>query len=135
MVKMRDLLRELRERGRTILLSSHLLGEIEQVCDRVAILARGRTIVEGPIEEVLAAARPKSMWVKVRDLAGGTRTLSAAGLAAHVDDGYVRVDVEPTQGETVARVLVADGHYPSELRPVEATLEDAFFALTGEVRV
>jgi ABC-2 type transport system ATP-binding protein len=111
-----------------------LLGEIEQVCDRVAILAAGRTVIEGPIDEVLAAARPKSMWVKVRDLDGGTRSLAAAGLAARVDDGYVRVDVEPDQGETVARVLVADGLYPSELRPVEATLEDAFFALTGEAR-
>ncbi|HEX4491153.1 MAG TPA: ATP-binding cassette domain-containing protein [Acidimicrobiia bacterium] len=132
--EIRELVRDLRTEGRTVFLSSHLLGEIEQVCDRVAILAAGRTVIEGPIDEVLAAARPKSMWVKVRDLDGGTRSLAAAGLAARVDDGYVRVDVEPDQGETVARVLVADGLYPSELRPVEATLEDAFFALTGEAR-
>jgi ABC-2 type transport system ATP-binding protein len=132
--EIRELVRELRSEGRTVFLSSHLLGEIEQVCDRVAILANGRTVVEGPIDDVLAAARPKSMWVKVRDLAAGSRTLVAAGLPAHVDDGYVRVDVEPERGESVARALVADGHFPSELRPVEATLEDAFFALTGEVR-
>jgi ABC-2 type transport system ATP-binding protein len=131
--EIRELVRELRAEGRTVFLSSHLLGEIEQVCDRVAILAKGRTIVEGPIDDVLAAARPKSMWVKVRDLAAGSRSLTTAGLPAHVDDGYVRVDVDPERGETVARVLVADGLFPSELRPVEATLEDAFFALTGEV--
>jgi ABC-2 type transport system ATP-binding protein len=132
--EIRELVRDLRAEGRTVFLSSHLLGEIEQVCDRVAILANGHTVVEGPIDDVLAAARPKAMWVKVRDLEAGSRTLKAAGLAAHVDDGYVRVDVEPEQGENVARALVADGLFPSELRPVEATLEDAFFALTGEVR-
>jgi ABC-2 type transport system ATP-binding protein len=132
--EIRELVRDLGAEGRTVFLSSHLLGEIELVCDRVAILAAGRTIVEGPIHEVLAAARPQSMWVKVRDLDRGSRSLTAAGLAACVDDGYVRVDVEPEQGENVARVLVADGLYPSELRPVETTLEDAFFALTGEDR-
>jgi ABC-2 type transport system ATP-binding protein len=131
--EIRELVRDLRAEGRTVFLSSHLLGEIEQVCDRVAILAAGRTVIEGPIDEVLAAARPTSMWVKVRDLDAGSRSLTAAGLPAQVDDGYVRVDVEPDQGEAVARVLVAAGLYPSELRPVEATLEDAFFALTGEV--
>jgi ABC-2 type transport system ATP-binding protein len=132
--EIRELVRELRAEGRTVFLSSHLLGEIEQVCDRVAILAAGRTVVEGPIEEVLAAARPKAMWVKVRDLDNGCHSLEAAGLVARVDDGYVRVDVEPERGEAVARILVADGLYPSELRPVDATLEDAFFALTGEAR-
>ena len=132
--EIRELVRDLRAEGRTVFLSSHLLGEIEQVCDRVAILSAGRTVVEGPIEDVLAAARPKAMWVKVRDLDNGCHSLVAAGLTARVDDGYVRVDVEPERGESVARILVADGLYPSELRPVDATLEDAFFALTGEAR-
>ena len=128
--EIRELVRSLGAEGRTVFLSSHLLGEVEQVCDQVAILSRGRTVASGPINEVLAAARPSAIWVKVTDLAGGSRTLAAAGLGAQVDGEHIRVDVSPEQGEAVTRVLVADGHYPSELRPVETSLEDAFFALT-----
>jgi ABC-2 type transport system ATP-binding protein len=128
--EIRELVRSLGAEGRTVFLSSHLLGEVEQVCDRVAILAQGRTVASGPINEVLAAARPNAVWVKVTDLDGGSRTLAAAGLDSQIEGEHIRVDVAPTLGESVTRVLVADGHYPSELRPVETSLEDAFFALT-----
>jgi ABC-2 type transport system ATP-binding protein len=128
--EIRELVRSLKAEGRTVFLSSHLLGEVEQVCDRVAILSRGRTVAAGPIHEVLAAVRPTAIWVTVTDLVGGSRTLTAAGLGAAVDGEHIRVDVQPSQAESVTRALVADGHYPSELRPVESNLEDAFFALT-----
>ena len=128
--EIRELVRELADEGRTVFLSSHLLGEVELVCDRVAIVSKGRTVAAGPIHEVLQAARPDAVWVKVTDLPGGSRTLTAAGLRAELDGEHIRVDIAPTQAEHVTRALVADGHYPSELRPVEASLEDAFFALT-----
>jgi ABC-2 type transport system ATP-binding protein len=131
--EIRELVRSLSAEGRTVFLSSHLLGEVEQVCDQVAILSHGRAVAAGPIEDVLAAARPRAVWVKVTDLDGGSRTLSAAGLDAAVDGEHIRVEVAPTRGEDVTRALVADGHFPSELRPVETSLEDAFFALTAEV--
>ncbi len=128
--EIRELVRALGAEGRTVFLSSHLLGEVELVCDQVAILSGGRTVAAGPIDEVLGAARPTAVWVKVTDLAGGSRTLSAAGLGAAVDGEHIRVDVAPAKAEAVTRVLVADGHFPSEIRPVETSLEDAFFALT-----
>jgi ABC-2 type transport system ATP-binding protein len=128
--EIRELVRELASEGRTVFLSSHLLGEVELVCDRVAIVSKGRTVAAGPIHEVLQAARPDAVWVKVTDLPGGSRTLTAAGLRAELDGEHIRVDIPPTRAEDVTRALVADGHYPSELRPVEASLEDAFFALT-----
>ena len=128
--EVRELVLTLGAEGRTVFLSSHLLGEVELVCDQVAILSGGRTVASGPIDEVLGAARPTAVWVKVTDLAGGSRTLVAAGLEAEVDGEYIRVDVAPAQAEAVTRVLVADGHFPSEIRPVETSLEDAFFALT-----
>jgi len=128
--EIRELVRSLGAEGRTVFLSSHLLGEVELVCDRVAILAHGRTVAAGPIHDVLGAARPSAVWVKVTDLIGGTRTLAAAGWESQVDGGHIRVDIAPGEAEAVTRVLVADGHYPSELRPVETSLEDAFFALT-----
>jgi ABC-2 type transport system ATP-binding protein len=131
--EIRELVRVLGAEGRTVFLSSHLLGEVELVCDEVAILARGRTVASGPIHEVLKAARPSAVWVKVADLVGGTRTLAAAGLEAHLDGEHIRVDVAPARAEDVTRALVGDGHYPTELRPVETSLEDAFFALTEAV--
>jgi ABC-2 type transport system ATP-binding protein len=130
--EIRELVRRLGAEGRTVFLSSHLLGEVEQVCDRVAILARGRTVASGSIAEVLSAARPNAMWVVVADLAGGARTLTAKGFFAEIDGDRIRVDIQPEQAESVTRALVADGLFPTELRPVETSLEDAFFALTDE---
>jgi ABC-2 type transport system ATP-binding protein len=128
--EIRELVRSLGAEGRTVFLSSHLLGEVELVCDRVAILSRGRTVASGPIHDVLGAAQPSAVWVKVGDLAGGARALSAAGWESEVDGEHIRVEIAPGQAEAVTRVLVAGGLYPSELRPVETSLEDAFFALT-----
>jgi len=132
MREIRELIRRLGTEGRTVFLSSHLLAEVEQVCDRVAIVARGRTVKSGPIAEVLAAARPNAVSVKVRNLKGGAHTLAAAGFHVTLDDHHLEVAVHPARADRVTRALVADGHYPSELRPVETSLEDAFFALTGE---
>jgi ABC-2 type transport system ATP-binding protein len=132
MREIRELIRRLGQEGRTVFLSSHLLAEVEQVCDRVAIVARGHTVKSGAIAEVLAAARPTAVSVKVRNLRDGARTLKAAGFGVTLSDRHLEVAVEPARAERVTRALVADGHYPSELRPVETSLEDAFFALTGE---
>jgi ABC-2 type transport system ATP-binding protein len=131
--EIRELVRALGAEGRTVFLSSHLLGEVELVCDEVAILSQGRAVASGPINDVLKAARPDAVWVKVADLSGGARTLAAAGLAAELDGGHIRVNVAPARAEDVTRALVADGHYPTDLRPVESSLEDAFFALTEKV--
>lgn len=128
--EVRDLVRGLGAEGRTVFLSSHLLGEVEQTCDRVAILARGRTVAHGTVAEVLARARPTTMWVKVTDLDAGTDALRRAGFAAQTDGDHICVEVVVDQAETVTRALVAEGRFPTELRPVEATLEDAYFALT-----
>jgi ABC-2 type transport system ATP-binding protein len=130
MREVRELVRDLGAEGRTVFLSSHLLSEVEQVCDEVAILADGRTVAHGSVADVLASTRPAAMWVKVVDIAGGTDTLRRVGLAAEPDGDRIRVDVVAEHAEHVTRALVAAGLYPTELRPGENNLEDAFFALT-----
>src|SRR5262245_1480847 len=120
--EVRELVRRLGDEGRTVFLSSHLLSEVEQVCDRVAIVANGRTVAHCSVHEVLASARPAAMWVKVADLAGGVRALQHAGLPSTLDTDRLRVEVSSDQAESVTRVLVADGYYPTELRPVETSL-------------
>ena len=132
--EVRELIRGLGAEGRTVFLSSHLLSEVEQVCDEVAIVAAGRTVAQGAVAEVLASTRPAAMWVKVTDIAGAAATLSRAGFHVAPDGDRIRVDIAAEWADGVTRALVAEDHFPSELRPVEITLEEAFFALTDSFR-
>jgi ABC-2 type transport system ATP-binding protein len=131
--EVRELIRRLGAEGRTVFLSSHLLGEVEQICDEVAIVAGGRTVAQGSVADVLASTRPKAMLVKVPDIAAGTVALLRAGLPAEPDGDHIRVGVGAEKAEGVTRALVAEGLYLTELRPVETSLEEAFFALTDGV--
>ena len=81
--EIRQLLRRLGAEGRTVFLSSHLLTEVEQTCERVAIIDRGRLVLSGRVDDVLAAAARPSMMVGLDDLDAGLRVLRRAGL--HVE--------------------------------------------------
>ena len=65
--EVRDMLRRLGAEGRTVFLSSHLLNEVQQICDSVAILSRGRCIAAGPVEEVLAKGRGRGLVVRLAE--------------------------------------------------------------------
>jgi ABC-2 type transport system ATP-binding protein len=132
--EVRELIRTLGAEGRTVFLSSHLLSEVEQVCDEVAIVTSGRTVAQGAVVDVLASTQPAAMWVKVADIAGATATLSHAGFHVEPDGDRIRVEVAAERADGVTRALVAQNHFLSELRPVETTLEDAYFALTDPGR-
>ncbi|RBY85691.1 ABC transporter ATP-binding protein [Blastococcus sp. TF02A-30] len=132
----RELIRRLGADGRTtVLLSSHLLAEIQQVCDSVSILARGRCVASGPVSEVLARGASGDLRVRVPDAAAAAAVLSAAGFAVappeHPDGRTLLVHGVPAPGE-VTRILAAHGHYLEELTPVTADLESAFLAITGD---
>jgi ABC-2 type transport system ATP-binding protein len=131
-VEVRELIRSLGAEGRTVFVSSHILSEVQQTADRVAILARGRLVKAGPVHEVLAAGRARGIIARVSDPDAGVRALAAAELHATVDAGVLRVDVPADQGERVSRALVAADLYPSELRPDEIDLETVFLELTKD---
>jgi ABC-2 type transport system ATP-binding protein len=131
-VEVRELIRSLGAEGRTVFVSSHILSEVQQTADRVAILARGRLVKAGPVHEVLAAGRARGMLVRVADPEAGQRALESAELSSTVDGPVLRVDVQPDQGERVTRALVAADLYPSELRPDEVDLETVFLELTKD---
>lgn len=127
---MRDirlLLRRLASEGRTILLSSHLLAEVEQTCDRVAIISRGRCLVAAGVAEVLAGTRPA--WL-VR-VATTDRRRAAELLGATVDSAGDYLRVLGGQGQDIAATLGRAGLWPIELRPEERHLEDLFLELTA----
>ncbi|MGH9278433.1 MAG: ABC transporter ATP-binding protein [Acidimicrobiales bacterium] len=139
--EMRQLVRRLGDEGRTVFLSSHQLAEVQQICDRVAILARGRAVAEGTVADVLATEQSGTMLVRVPDHASALSALSAVGIEAVADGDALRVTVPPgglrgpygLEGPaTITAVLGASDIWLSELRPDEASLEDVFLRLTGD---
>lgn len=130
--QVRELLRALGREGRTVFLSSHLLSEVEQTCDAVAILHRGRCITQGTVEAVLAVGGSAGLLVRVDDLAAGLAALRRSGLPAAREDGHLRVDVPAGEAGRVSEVLARDRLWVTELRPATSTLEDLFLTLTGE---
>jgi ABC-2 type transport system ATP-binding protein len=130
--EVRELLKNMgRQPDTTVFLSSHLLGEVQQVCDRVAILARGRCVASGRVSDVLASRSPSWLHVRLDDLASGGDVLSRAGFTVTRVDGALRVD-NVTEPAEVTRVLAEHGLYLSELTPLGDDLETVFLDLTQE---
>ncbi|MCZ2824149.1 MULTISPECIES: ABC transporter ATP-binding protein [unclassified Modestobacter] len=128
----RELIRRLGNDGSTtVLLSSHLLAEIEQVADQVSIMARGRCIASGPVHEVLSGRSSGDVRVRVPDQTAAAAVLTAAGFTVTPTADVLVVSGVPAPGE-ITRVLAQHGHYLEELTPVAADLESAFLALTAE---
>jgi ABC-2 type transport system ATP-binding protein len=132
MREVRVLLRDLATEGRTVFVSSHILSEIEQTCDYVAILARGRCVTAGSVDEVVTrSGRPASLLVKVADLDGAERVLREAQIGVERVDDALRVAVDPVAAGDVTRLLASREHWVTELRPDRFSLEDVFLELTG----
>jgi ABC-2 type transport system ATP-binding protein len=129
--EVRELLRRLGETGTTVFVSSHLLAEVEQVCDRVAIINRGRLVTSGSVADVVQSARgaPTDVLVRVADLPGAEAVLGAAGISVRrAGDHLVVGNVEDPAYITYA--LSRNNHYVRELRPLAADLESVFLTLT-----
>ncbi|GAA0721241.1 ABC transporter ATP-binding protein [Dactylosporangium roseum] len=127
--EMRDLLREQADRGMTIVISSHILAEIQQVCDSVTIISRGRTVAAGPVSEVLAVADRGTYRVRVDDHHRAARLLADAGADVTVAGDHIVVR-DLADAAWVTRALGLHDFWVRELTPV-AQLEDAFLSLTG----
>jgi ABC-2 type transport system ATP-binding protein len=123
---MRELLREFAGSGGTVLLSSHLLHEVDVIADRLILINRGRIVAQGEKSELLAAS---GTAVRSPDGDGLRRALSAAGIEfTESGDGVVA----SAEAETVGAAALAGGVALSGLRPVEGGLEELFLSLTGD---
>jgi ABC-type multidrug transport system ATPase subunit len=133
-LEMRTLLRRLGHEGRTVFVSSHILSEVQQFADRIAVVHRGKCVATGTVHELLQGGQ--SMF-RVR-VPGGEReehvaaaVLQQAGLNAHTDsEGRMVVEVTQEDAPRVTKTLADATIYLSELTPIERTLEDAFLELT-----
>jgi ABC-type multidrug transport system ATPase subunit len=129
MAEMRDFIRSLGKGGRTVLLSSHLMAEIEQVSDRVGVIRAGSLVAEGTVDELRGSA---GLRVRAEPLAEAARLIDALPDVDDVTrvDGLLEVAVDSSEAATINRVLVEAGIAVSELYAQKASLEDVFLELT-----
>jgi len=130
MADMRLLIRRLGAAGCTVLLSSHLMTEVQELCDRVGIVARGRLVAESTVAELRGEPGLRLVATPLAAAAARAKGLLGAD-AVQVVEGGLRLAVPPARAAEVNAALVGAGIAVSELRTEERSLEDAFFALTG----
>ncbi len=126
---MRTLVTELRDEGRTVVLSSHMMNEVQQVCDRVCVIHQGRLVTQSTVGElrrgadlVITATPSDTALATLHDLPAVRR--------AQLVDGRLRVDVDDIDTGLVNQALVRAGVLVTELRREEQQLEDVFLELT-----
>jgi ABC-2 type transport system ATP-binding protein len=136
MHEMRDMIRGLADEGRTIVLSSHLLDEVERTCDQVAIVDHGKVIRQGPIGELTAGAGA-AVEVQCSDPPAAARALGQPATASRItltEDGLtVPLAAGPAreQAAQINRRLVEAGISVYGLRQAHASLEDWFLSVTS----
>jgi ABC-2 type transport system ATP-binding protein len=130
MVEMRQLIKELGRGRRTVLLSSHLLNEVEQICDRIGVIQKGVLVAEGTVDEVRGTSSVLIVRASPNDRA---RALLGEWLGPDQvveADGALRLNVEPARAAELNRRLVLADLEVSELHVAERSLEEVFLQLT-----
>jgi ABC-2 type transport system ATP-binding protein len=139
MHEMREMIRSLADEGRAVMLSSHLLDEVERTCDAVAIVDHGRVIRQGPIDELVRGAGGRVIRLDCSDVQEAARLIEAAGMGASASLAEAGLTVTLPTGasrETVAEVnrrLVEAGISVYGLQEVQASLEDWFLSVTSRL--
>jgi ABC-2 type transport system ATP-binding protein len=137
-----DLLREVvleqRSAGRTVLFSTHLMEQAEKICDAVCIIARGRKVLDGPLDQLKREAAAERLvaiaFAGEEDLAAADSVLSDAALVASVERRGAEVEaelVEPAGARALLERLVAAGAEIRRFERVEPTLHDIFVSRVG----
>ena len=122
-VRVREILLRAREAGKTVFLSSHLLSEVEQICDRLAIVIKGRVARVGTLTELLEA---QDRFVIT---AGGIDALMFEGSQ---QNGFIKITVPAlNQRRTIEKIWLAGGEVVA-VNPIRRTLEDLFVELAGQ---
>lgn len=142
-IEMRSLLSELGRMGKSLMVSSHILTDLSEMCSSIGIIERGKLLYAGSISEALArtrASRGGGARIRVTLEAGGPPASELAGVLAAeprvakvvVEDGSLIVDVQPgeTSNHFVIEMLIAGGTKIASFQPEDIKLEDAFLKLT-----
>jgi len=133
-VEIRELISRLPERGMTVLVSSHLLSEVELMCDRVTIINRGGLVADGTMAEVVGSSGGGSTWqvtVAEHEVPAALTCLSPLGLAVESrGGGLLSVSGPVSDGSQISCVLAAEGIFVSGLSQDKPDLERVFLSLT-----
>ena len=130
--EIRDLVKGLGSSGVTVLLSSHILAEVQQVCDSVTIIGNGRLLASGAVDDLMATTGAYRLVAD--DPAGAAALLQAQGMSTVADGTALTVQTE-RPGADISRVLGEGGVWLHELTPLRADLESVFLDLTAGARM
>jgi ABC-2 type transport system ATP-binding protein len=123
----RTIIRDLRDRGCAVFLNSHLLGEVEQICDRAAVVSDGRVLAIGRLDELLGSGGVRMRLTGLTD--GGRAALARRGALAEHDGWFVVSGVDADLVPDLVAEVVASGARVYAVEPVRQTLEERFLAL------
>ncbi len=126
----RATMRDLADRGRTVLVSSHILAEVEQVADSVSIVTRGRLVASGTVAGLLGGGRAEQVRVDVDDPGRAGEVLAASGWTVRRDGRALVVTGAPCAAD-VNRALGRHGLWAGQLMALRPDLESVFLELTG----
>jgi ABC-2 type transport system ATP-binding protein len=132
--EIRTMMRNLARHGKTVLVSSHILTEVQQIADTVTIIGRGRLLAEGNVSDILAANGQLSARVGVSDHLRASEVLTASGFAVEpLASRLLKVSLSDQRLDlaVITRRLADQGLYVSELTPIQPDLESVFLNLTG----
>jgi ABC-type multidrug transport system ATPase subunit len=138
MADMREMIISLVAEGRTVVLSSHLLDEVERTCDAVAIVDRGKVVRQGPISELLAGAS-LALQVECSEPDRARSLIDATRIGANIEVGSLGLGISLPAGTTrdviaeINRVLVAGGISVDRLQEIQASLESWFLQVTSRL--
>ena len=134
MAEVRELIRGLAADNRTVILSSHLLNEVEQVCDSVAILSHGRLIAQGDVAELLQERGQPQVRLRTTDDRKAYDILNALAWVDSVtaDNGYLIAGVPPDRSWEITAALSRNEVYIAEMAPAQMSLEQYFLDVTDE---
>ena len=133
MIQVRELIRSLGGGNRTVLLSSHLLHEVEQVCDSVTIISRGKLVVQGDVSELVRSAKGEQVRVKTTDDVKAREILAALDWVSEVEaqDGALLVSALIERSGELTKALSLSQVYVTEMGPVSMSLEEYFLDVTS----
>ena len=128
--EVRDTMKSLGAQGKTVLVSSHILAEVEQVADTVSIIGHGSLLAEGEVSDILGGQGAAQVKVGVASPDRALEVLEGEGLTVTRDGQHLLVTTDDPA--TVTRALAGHGLFVSELVPIRPDLESAFLALTAD---